>query len=122
MISGIHHLVLFCADTEHSRGFYDSLGFEYLRGYQGMHWFKVGTAELMLHPAEEGERRGVPVIHFATPDVKALFERAVAAGTEPFDHQQPGVRLIGPVTHPWGDVEFELLDPDGHVLAFTQAR
>lgn len=121
MIAGIHHLVLFCADTERSREFYASLGFEYLRGYDGMHWFKVGTAELMLHPAEAGEKRGAPVIHFATPDVNELFEVAVAAGTEPFDHQQPGVRLTAPVTHPWGDVEFELLDPDGHVLAFTQA-
>lgn len=122
MISRFHHLVLFCADTERSRRFYEeTLGFEYLRGYEGMHWFKVGDAELMLHPAEPSEKHGLPAIHFATPDVSALFARVVEAGLEPLDHQRPGALLTQPVTRPWGDVEFELLDPDGHELAFTQA-
>lgn len=121
MISRFHHLVLFCADTERSRRFYESLGFHYLRGYEGMHWFAVGDAELMLHPSEPGEKRGLPAVHLATPDVSALFARALAAGLEPLDHQNPGASLTEPVTRPWGDTEFELLDPDGHVLAFTQA-
>lgn len=75
----------------------------------------------MLHPTEPGEKRGLPAIHLATPDIVALFARAVEAGYEPMDHQQPGVLLTEPVTRPWDDVEFELLDPDGHELAFTQA-
>lgn len=122
MISGYHHLVLFCGDTERSREWYAALGFEYLRGYEGMHWFAVGPAELMLHPAGPHDAPGGgPGIHFATDDVQALFARAVAAGMEPFDHQQPGMKLTAPVAMPWGDVQFELLDPDGHALAFIQA-
>lgn len=120
-ISGLHHLVLFCADTERSRRFYEALGFTYLRGYEGMHWFAVGDAELMLHPAEPGEKAGVPVIHFAAPDVDALFATAVAVGLQPFDHQNPGTPMQASVVRPWGDREFELADPDGHMLAFTQA-
>lgn len=119
-ISGLHHLVLFCADTERSRQFYESLGFTYLRGYEGMHWFALGGAELMLHPAQPDKRSGAPAIHFATTDVDALFARAVAAGLQPLDHQNPGQPVEGPVVRPWGDREFELLDPDEHSLAFTQ--
>lgn len=44
------------------------------------------------------------------------------AGFEPIDHQQPGTILQGPVTRPWGDLEFELKDPDGHRWAFTQVK
>ncbi|MCW5876222.1 MAG: VOC family protein [Anaerolineales bacterium] len=119
-ISGLHHLVLFCADTERSRQFYEALGFSYLRGYDGMHWFSLGDAELMLHPADPGQKSGLPAIHFATPDVDALFARARAAGLQPVDHQNPSAAMTEPVVRPWGDREFELLDPDGHVLAFTQ--
>lgn len=120
-VSGLHHIVLFCADTEISRRFYESLGFAYLRGYEGMHWFALGEAELMLHPADPGQKTGLPVIHFATPDVDALFAQALAAGLQPFDHQNPGTPLTGPVLRPWGDLEFELVDPDGQWLAFTQS-
>lgn len=119
---GLHHIVLFCADTERSRQFYETLGLAYLRGYQGMHWFAIGNAELMLHPAEGGAKAGLPVIHIATNDVAALFARLQAAGLQPCDHQQPGVALTGPVVRPWGDLEFELVDPDGQWLAFTQAN
>jgi len=120
-ISRLHHLVLFCADTERSRAFYEMLGFTYLRGYDGMYWFALGDAELMLHPAQPGEKVGAPVIHFATPDVDALFARVVAAGLQPLDHQNLGEPMQAPVVRPWGDREFELADPDGQWLAFTQA-
>ncbi len=120
-LSGLHHLVLFCADTERSRRFYEAAGFPYLRGYEGMHWFAIGDAQLMLHPAGPEQKAGLPVIHIATPDVQALFTRQVAAGLQPTDHQQPGVTIAGPVRRPWGDLEFELVDPDGQWLAFTQA-
>ncbi|MCW5732926.1 MAG: VOC family protein [Enhydrobacter sp.] len=124
-ISGLHHIVLFCADTERSRDFYKALGFAYLRGYERMHWFASGSAagdaELMLHPADPGQKAGLPVIHFATPDVDALFTQALAAGLQPLDHQNPGTPLTGPVLRPWGDREFELVDPDGQWLAFTQS-
>jgi catechol 2,3-dioxygenase-like lactoylglutathione lyase family enzyme len=119
-IAGLHHLVLFCADTEASRRWYEIMGFAYLRGHDGMHWFRLGDAELMLHPAEPGTRRGLPALHAAVPDVDAAFRRALAAGLTPYDHQQPDVALTAPVLRPWGDREFELDDPDGHRWGFTQ--
>lgn len=121
MLSGLHHVVLFCADTERSREWYARAGFEYNRGYGGMHWFNAGPHEFMLHPAEQGPSGNAPHIHVATPDVDALFEQVTTAGLQPLDHQQPGVVINGPVTRPWGDREFELEDPDGHRIVVTQS-
>jgi catechol 2,3-dioxygenase-like lactoylglutathione lyase family enzyme len=120
MLTGFHHVVLFCRDPERSREWYARAGFEYNRGYHGMHWFNAGPFEIMLHPAERGSGEHTPHLHIATSDVDRLFARTVAAGLEPLDHQQPGARLVGPVTRPWGEREFELVDPDGHRLIFTQ--
>jgi catechol 2,3-dioxygenase-like lactoylglutathione lyase family enzyme len=49
---GVHHLVLFCTDTAASRRWYETVGFEYLRGYHGMYWSRLGDAEIMLHPSD----------------------------------------------------------------------
>ena len=115
-------MVLFCRDTEEARRWYETLGFDYLRGYHGMHWFRLGDGEIMLHPAESGSGGpGTAALHAAVSDVDALFERVVVAGLLPVDHQGDGSPLTGPVTRPWGDREFELPDPDGHNWAFTQA-
>jgi len=97
------------------------MGFVYARGYEGMHWFRLGDGELMLHPAEPGPKHGLPALHAAVADVDAAFRRAVATGLVPYDHQQPGTALSAPVVRPWGDREFELDDPDGHQWGFTQA-
>jgi catechol 2,3-dioxygenase-like lactoylglutathione lyase family enzyme len=123
VIQGFHHLVLFCRDTEASKRWYESVGFEYLRGYHGMHWFRLGDGEVMLHPAENGSGgRGTVALHAAVTDVDALYRHVVECGLEPLDHQSDGTPLAGPVTRPWGDREFELCDPDGHNWAFTQAQ
>lgn len=122
MLLGVHHLVLFCRDTEAARAWYAAVGFPYLRGYDGMHWFALGTSEIMLHPAEESSGGpGSAALHAAVDDVDALFARVVAAGLTPVDHQRDGAPIAGPVTRPWGAREFELPDPDGHNWAFTQA-
>lgn len=120
MISGFHHIVHFCADTELSRRWYAGAGFEYNRGYGGMHWFNAGPYEIMLHPADSGPTGNVPHIHVGTSDVDAMFDLVRANGLSPIDHQQPGVALTGPVTRPWGEPEFELVDPDGHPIVITQ--
>lgn len=52
MISGLNHIVLFCSDAEESRKWFEHAGFSYKRGYEGMHWFALGEAEIMLHPAQ----------------------------------------------------------------------
>ena len=121
MISGFHHVVLFCTDAERSREWYARAGFEYNRGYGGMHWFNAGPYEVMLHPAESGPVGNSPHIHVATSNVDGMFARAVAEGLCPVDHQQPDVELDGPVARPWGDREFELEDPDGNRIIITQS-
>ena len=120
-ISEFHHLVLYCTDPDASKVWYEALGFEYLRGYHGMHWFRLGEGEIMLHPSEQGPGAFAPVIHARVSDVEGLFHDVLEQGLKPFDHQQPGVELRQPVERPWGDIEFELKDPDNHVWAFTQS-
>jgi catechol 2,3-dioxygenase-like lactoylglutathione lyase family enzyme len=115
-----HSLVLFSKDTEASRAWYEQVGFPYLRGYHGMHWFRLGEGEVMLHPAPAASGGG-PHLHAAVADLDGLFRRVAAAGLQPIDHQQPGVVLEAPVRRPWGAREFELDDPDGHRWAFTAA-
>ncbi len=120
MITGFHHVVLFCTDTEGSREWYERAGFEYSRGYGGMYWFSAGPHEIMLHPSESGPVGNTPHIHVATNDVDEMFRLVTRNGLVPIDHQQPDVRIEEPVTRPWGDREFELEDPDGYRIVLTQ--
>ncbi|MBW7916092.1 MAG: VOC family protein [Trueperaceae bacterium] len=121
MITGLHHIVLFCGDTAMSKRWYEQVGFAYKRGYEGMHWFALGDSEIMLHPGGEGRSESAPTIHVAVTTLDELFARVKQAGLQPLDHQQPGVSLDAPVVRPWGDREFELQDPDGQWWAFTEA-
>ena len=121
MVNGVTSLVLFCKDADAARGWYESMGFTYQRGYDGMHWFAAGSTEVMLHPADKTSGGSGLCMHVGVPDAAAAFQMAIAAGHAPYDHQQPGVALTGPVTRPWGAVEFELDDPEGHRWAFTQS-
>lgn len=114
-------VVLFCSDVNASRRWYERVGFRYVNGFDGMHFFQLGETEILLHPSEKGSGGGIG-LHAGVPNVDALFRHAVAMGLEPMDHQQPGVRLMAPVTRPWGEREFELADPDGHRWVFTQTK
>jgi catechol 2,3-dioxygenase-like lactoylglutathione lyase family enzyme len=113
-------VVLFCRDAEACRAWYVGLGFAYLRGYEGMHWVGLGDVEVMLHPAETSSGGSGLCLHAAVADVDAAFARAREMGLDPYDHQQRGETLPGPVERPWGVREFELDDPEGHRWAFTQ--
>ena len=120
MITGFHHIVLFCSDTSRSKQWYEQVGFAYQRGYEGMHWFALGQGEIMLHPGGREGGGGGPAIHVAVAALDDLFARVKQAGLQPLDHQQPGVTLDAPVLRPWGAREFELQDPDGQRWAFTE--
>jgi uncharacterized glyoxalase superfamily protein PhnB len=122
LIKGLHHIVLFCRDTEASRAWYELAGFTYKHGYDSMHWFHFGNAEIMLHPATETRRGTGPALHAAVTDVDALFRLVKENGLTPVDHQQGGKAIEAPVTRPWGHREFDLTDPDGHQWAFTQSQ
>lgn len=118
---GLHHLVLFCRDTDRAREWYERAGFIYSHGYGGMHWFQLGDAQIMLHPSEVASAGAKsPTFHAAVADVDAHFRLVVANGLTPVDHLGDGSPLSAPVTRPWGAREFELTDPDGHDWAFTE--
>ncbi len=119
---GFAGVVLFCTDTEASRGWYERVGFEYAHGYEGMHWLRLGDGVVMLHPSDSGPNGAVPEVHVKVADVDGQFRHVVAQGLTPIDHQQPGVELTGPVTMPWGTRQFELDDPDGHRWCVEEAR
>ena len=119
MIAGFHHIVLFCKNTETSKEWFERVGFVHKRGYQGMHWFALGGGEVMLHPGGAGALANAPSVHVAVTDLDELFAQVKAAGLQPFDHQNPNSALTEPIVRPWGNREFELKDPDGHLWAFT---
>ena len=121
MINGFHHVVVFCSDTDASREWYERAGFRYLRGYEGMHWFSLGEGEIMLHPGGKSGRDSKPNLHVAVSDAAAELLRLHEAGIEAFDHQSPGGPVSDPVKRPWGDVEFEVFEPDGQIWVFTEA-
>lgn len=120
MIQGLRTVVLYCADTEVSRRWYERVGFAYDKGYEGMHWFRLGDARVMLHPAEPGEVVRPPELAVTVDDVDQQFRVVQEAGLEPFDHGAPGARLAAPVNRPWGERDFSLQDPDGYRWSFVQ--
>ncbi|TYS60998.1 VOC family protein [Sutcliffiella horikoshii] len=119
MIKGLDHIVLFCKDTEKSKEWYANAGFQYSHGYEGMHWFHLGSSLVMLHPAGETSP-GITEVHAAVENVNKLFQFVTENGLTPIDHQNGNKTLTEPVTRPWGDIQFELEDLDGHRWAFTQ--
>lgn len=121
MIQGFHHVVVFCSDTEASRQWYERAGFRYLRGHEGMHWFALGAGEIMLHPGGRSSDGARPNIHVAVSDAAENLRELREAGIEAFDHQDPGGPISEPAKRPWGDVEFEVYDPDGQIWVFTEA-
>ena len=120
MLRDFDHVVLFCADTERSRQWYEKVGFSYLRGYEGMHWFGLGGVQIMLHPAEAAPSGHRCELYARVDDIDAFFAHLKEQGLSPRDHQQPGIVLEAPVERPWGTREIELLDPDGHEWGFVQ--
>ncbi len=119
-IGGLHHLVLYCRDAEAARWWYEKVGFEYLRGEEGAHWFRFGAAEIILRPSEKTSGKDCPAIHAIVSDVDRFFRLVRERGLVPIDHLLENRPLEAPVTRPWGEREFELDDPEGHRWVFTQ--
>jgi catechol 2,3-dioxygenase-like lactoylglutathione lyase family enzyme len=114
------HIVLFCRDCERSRVWYETLGLKYSHGYAGMHWFELPPGRLMLHPIEEVKHsNGSPSLHLNVVDVQRCFGKVRSRGLVPTHHQASHL-LDAPLMMDWGDLEFELVDPDGFVVVITQ--
>lgn len=87
MIRGMHRIVLFCRDPETSKQWYERVGFRYLYGHGGMHWFAWGDGEIMLHPARDLEE---------TAELPAgPGEGSAGTGTGPADERGDAVGIGG---------------------------
>ncbi len=120
----LHRVVLYYTDTEEAFEWFVGLGFPFLRCQEDTYWFELGEAALMLRPkVGRTEVDDLMTIHVAVPDVLAVFRLARRLGFQPFDHLSDRFdeALREPVRRPWGEVEFNLLDPGGYLWAFTQA-
>lgn len=119
MIQRLSHLVLFCRDTAASLSWYQAAGFSLAYGHQDMYFLHFGSAQIMLHPSEQGPAGHAPEIYAAVADLDAHFAAVRTAGLVPDHHQVKGP-LDAPHTTPWGSREFGLTDPDGHRWGFVQ--
>lgn len=120
-------VILYVADQQASAAFYRALlGRAPVLDVPGMTEFLLADrCKLGLMPAAGIARllgdavphpdtgAGIPrcELYLQTPDARASFERAIAAGAHP---------VSAPKARDWGDVVGYVADPDGHVLAFAQ--
>ena len=75
-MNGVLDIVIFCKDTNSPKNWYEKVGFEQLRCHDGMHWFKVGNGELMLHPTDTQSNTDA-VFQLIVNEVDLLFEKCV---------------------------------------------
>ncbi|WP_088043477.1 VOC family protein [Bacillus sp. EAC] len=119
-MNGILDIVLFCADTNLSKEWYEKVGFEFLRGHDHMYWYKVGHGELMLHPSDEKNSNADAVFQFVVDDISSLFKKIIDKELTPLDFSDGIQVLEEPTLRPWGYKEFCLRDPDGYIWAFVE--
>lgn len=112
----LKYFVFYSKNTEKSKAWYEKVGFEYLRGFDGMYWFKVGEVEIMLHPVEDKKESGDAQYHIHVDDVHTFIQQVKEAGFQPVDshHMTP---INEPVVREWG-TDFALIDPDQYTWVF----
>lgn len=118
-MNGVLDIVIFCKDTNSSKSWYEKVGFEYLRGHDGMYWFKAGNGELMLHPTDTQSNTDA-VFQLVVNEVDPLFESVMEKELTPLDFSNGEKVITEPTVQPWGYKEFCLRDPDGYIWAFVQ--
>lgn len=115
--------ILMCDDVPTSIAFYtDVLGFDVKNrmedvGASGWAWLSHGSIDLMLaspsyvpKPVKVEGRYPQHNLYFYTSDVAALRSRVVESGCEATELEQRFYDML----------EFEMVDPSGHVLVFGQ--
>lgn len=118
-ITGIRSVVLYVADAEESRRFYEGrLGLPVQRETGGRIELSVGPTRLLLHPTDLDDqdhataRHGRTEVYYEVADVDAVVKELTEAGV---DLMQP------PASEPWGERDACVLDPDGFPVFLTQA-
>jgi catechol 2,3-dioxygenase-like lactoylglutathione lyase family enzyme len=119
LIQELHQIIVFCRDQNASRAWYELAGFEFMRFEDGSYRFELGRGEIVLEPGTR-QAREAQTIRVMVRDVLEHFHTVRSRRLEPFHHDEPDP-LEAPSIRPWGDVEFELRDPDGYIWAFVQA-
>jgi uncharacterized glyoxalase superfamily protein PhnB len=114
MIERISAVTLGTHQMEQAVRFYRALGFEVLHGGEDSSFtsFQAGSSYLNLI-AQPADRRWSwwGRIIFYVADVDALYDRALATGSQP---------ATPPRDAEWGERFFHLTDPDGHELSFAR--
>ena len=118
LIQELHQIIVFCRDQTASRDWYERAGFAFLRFEDGAYRFELGRGEIVLEPGTR-QAREAQTIRVVVRDVLEHFHTVQIRGLIPFHHDEPDP-LEAPSIRPWGDVEFELRDPDGYIWAFVQ--
>ena len=118
-ISGVAHMAIYVSDMEKARGFYrDLLGFQEpydLKNADGslsMTFFKVNEDQYIeVFPGLKPEQDRLNHIAFATEDAAGLRTFLAARGVQ-VPASANKVRI--------GNTSFNVKDPEGHTLEFTQ--
>jgi uncharacterized glyoxalase superfamily protein PhnB len=114
MIEGISAVTLGTHQMGQAVRFYRALGFEVLHGGEESSFtsLRAGASYLNLitQPADRRWSWWGRII-FYVADVDALYDRALAAGSQP---------ATAPRDAEWGERFFHLTDPDGHELSFAR--
>lgn len=117
-ITGIRSVVLYVADTDRSRRFYEgNLGLPVQREIGGRIELNVAPIRLLLHPTDLDDqdhataRHGRTEIYYEVDNVDAAIDELTSAG---IDLVQP------PTSEPWGERDACILDPDGYPVFLTQ--
>jgi uncharacterized protein len=122
----IVHTILYVADQQNSTAFYEAvLDMKPTLNVPGMTEFRLSEQHILGLMPEKGIKRllgdplpdpaagnGIPraELYLRLDDPEAMFRRATQAGGQ----------LLSPILErDWGERAGYVLDPDGHVLAFS---
>lgn len=117
------HVEFFVSDFDRSLAFYEALGFEVVREWDGWALLERGGARLALQ--DDGYARSHP--HYFTPNLDGPRGIGVEVPVEVDDLDQlyavasamDGVVIKGITERGWGARDFRVADPDGYFVRFT---
>jgi catechol 2,3-dioxygenase-like lactoylglutathione lyase family enzyme len=112
-IESISAVTLVTADMAAAVGFYETVGFNLVRGGPDAPFtsFAAGSGFVNLQAGGSTQHEVWGRVIFWVTDVDAIHDRTVRAGLRP---------TTAPRDAEWGERYFHILDPDGHELSFAR--